>query len=65
MYINLPLVGSIYTHLELHSLRPSAEILTAAGGKELLLYCGRLRCYLTPAGTVIGERRCLRERAGL
>jgi hypothetical protein len=63
MYINLPFIGRIYVHLAPNALRPSAEILTSAGGKELLLYCGRLRCYLTPARTVAGEGRCVREAA--
>jgi len=58
MYLNLPLIGSIYTHPAPNALRPSAEILTADGGSELLLYCGRARIYLTPARTVAGEKRC-------
>ena len=58
IYITLPLLGRIYAQRDtLTTPRLSVELLHSTAGRELLLCCGCLRLYLTPASALASEGR--------
>lgn len=57
-HITLPLLGRIYAQRDtVTTPRLSVELLHSPSGRELLLCCGRLRLYLTPASSLASEGR--------
>lgn len=56
--LSIPFVGRIFAQRDtVTTPRLSAERLHSASGGELLLCCGWLRVYLTPASSLASERR--------
>ena len=56
--LTVPFLGRIYAQRDTSTPpRLAAELLQSPCGREMLLYCGRLRLYLTPAAALAAERR--------
>lgn len=50
IHLSIPLLGTVFAQRDTVTLsRFSAETLTSASGRELLLCMGSLRVYLTPS----------------